>query len=411
MKNIVYVLILLGFISCEKSITIDYPDGYDHDLYKKSYLLAHDAIIVDGHVDAPYLLESHPNLNLSKLTPEANFDAVKAKLGGLSSPFMSIYIPAELQKEKGASKKKADHLIAVVDSMIAAHPDLYAKALTPDDVRVNHGKGLISLPLGMENGSPIEDDLSYVAYFYNKGIRYITLSHSKTNLISDSSYDPNKANNGLSPFGEKVVAEMNRLGIMVDISHVSDSTFYDVIKITKTPVIASHSSLRYFTPGLERNMSDDMVELLGQNGGIIMINFGSFFLTQKANEYDSKKYVMLEEFAKKNNIKDMSDPKLKSESARIDSLMPYPYADISDVVNHIKRAVDLAGIDHVGIGSDFDGVEDSLPIDLKSVKDYPKLVYHLFKAGFSEEDIIKILGENFLRVWKSVEDYAKSSEK
>lgn len=410
MKKLI-VLTLLGFIGCEKEYVINYPSGYERELYKKSYKLAQESIILDGHVDVPYMLEDHPDVDITKLSNKSDFDAVRARDGGLDAPFMSIYIPAELQLKPGESKKKADHLIAKMYSIIQKYPQIFASANNPDDVLSNHEKGLISLPFGMENGSAIEDDISNVEYFYNKGIRYITLTHGKRNLLGDSSYDSDKAWNGLSPLGEKVVLEMNRLGIMVDISHVSDSTFYDVMKITKVPVIASHSSLRHFTPGMERNMSDDMVKLLGEKGGVIQINFGSYFLTQEANQFETKKYVQLDDFIKKNKLSGEEDPLAKAEAARLDSLHPYPFADISDVVNHIKRAVELAGIDHVGLGSDFDGVENTLPKDLKSVSDYPKLIYHLFKAGYSERDIKKILGENVLRVWQTVDDYAKSARK
>lgn len=391
-------------VSCERT-----PKS-DAELHKKAEEIAQSTIILDGHIDVPYRLVEEME-DVSQATEKGNFDYPRAKQGGLNAPFMSIYLPAELQKTPGASKKKADMLIAMMDSIISANPDKFAHASNPADVRDNFSKGLISLPYGMENGSGIEDDLANVAYFYNKGIRYITLTHAKKNLICDSSYDENKGWNGLSPFGKKVVAEMNRLGIMVDISHVSDSTFYQVLRVTKAPPICSHSSCRHFTPGWERNVDDSMLKLLAQKGGVIQINFGSSFLTKTANEYSGKFRAHQSEIVKKYGAKDEDDPRVKEEMDKYKKANPYPHAKIEDVVDHIDYVVKLVGIDHVGLGSDFDGVGDSLPVGLKSVADYPNLIFHLLKRGYSEEDIAKILSGNVLRVWQQVADYAANSNK
>ncbi|RMD94525.1 MAG: membrane dipeptidase [Calditrichaeota bacterium] len=367
--------------------------------------LAKESIILDGHIDVPYRLLHHME-DISKSTEKGDFDYPRAKSGGLNVAFMSIYIPASYQKTPGAAKKHAEKLIAMMDSVIAANPDKFARAFTPDDVRRNFKKGLISLPYGMENGAAIENDIKNVEYFFKKGIRYITLTHSKKNQICDSSYDPDKGWNGLSPFGYKVIDEMNRLGILVDISHVSDSTFYQVLRYSKVPPICSHSSCRYFTPGWERNASDDMIKALAKKGGVIQINFGSAFLTEKANKYSDAFRKFRTQFITKHSITDDDDPRLKEALDNYKKEHPYPYATIEDVVNHIDHVVKLVGVDYVGLGSDFDGVGDSLPTDLKSVADYPKLIYHLLKRGYSENDIKKILGENVLRVWQQVVDYA-----
>ena len=188
-------------------------------------------------------------LDVSVRTPDGNFDYPRAKSGGLDAPFMSIYIPAANQAIPGASKALADTFIAMTERIAATFPDKFAMSYSPADVRANFTKGLISLPMGMENGAGIEDDLANVAYFHRRGIRYITLTHGKDNLIGDASYDTTATHGGLSDYGAKVVAEMNRLGIMVDLSHVSDNTFRDALAVTKVPVIASHSSVRKFTPG------------------------------------------------------------------------------------------------------------------------------------------------------------------
>jgi len=244
MFNVLLAVLAFTFISDDKHTV---PSGYDPVLYKKAMEIAQTSIILDGHIDVPSRLEEKMQ-DISKSTEKGDFDYPRAKRGGLDAPFMSIYIPAKLQKTAGASKKAAKNLIAMMDSIITANPNKFASASKPSDIRDNFEKSLISFPYGMENGSPIEDDLANVEYFFKKGVRYITLTHSKKNLICDSSYDPDKGWGGLSDFGKTVVKEMNRLGIMVDISHVSDSTFYQVLRLTKVPAICSHSSLRHFTP-------------------------------------------------------------------------------------------------------------------------------------------------------------------
>ncbi len=406
-KLIVMLSILV--LSCQQKSVV--PEGYDPHIYEQALKIAQSTIILDGHVDVPYRLAEQQKMDdISQATTKGDFDFPRAKQGGLDVPFMSIYIPAGYQKEHGVSKKHAEKLIAMMDSIIATNWDKFAPAITPDDVKRNFEKGLISFPYGMENGSAIEDDLSNVEYFYKKGVRYITLTHGKKNLICDSSFDPDHKDwNGLSPFGRKVVAEMNRLGIMVDLSHVSDSTFYQVLRESKVPPICSHSSCRYFTPGTERNVGDDMLKALAEKGGVIQINFGSFFLTKEANEYDTKLYALVGEIMEKEGIPNFSHPRITSEMEKYKKEKPYPYAKIEDVIDHIDHVIKVAGIEHVGLGSDFDGVDDSLPVGLKSVADYPNLIYHLLKRGHSEEDIKKILSGNVLRVWQQVIDYASQS--
>ena len=228
-----------------------------------------------------------------------DFDYVRSKKGGLDAPFMSIYIPSRYQKKNdqgellGGGKDLADSLINMVIAIAQTYPNQYALANTPAEIEANWQTGRISLPMGMENGAPIGTDLANLKYFFDRGIRYITLTHGKDNQICDSSYDSTYTWNGLSPFGEQVVKEMNRVGIMVDISHVDDSAFYDVMKIAAAPAIASHSSCRYFTPGFRRNMTDDMIKTLAKNGGVIQINFGASFLdsTVRANKEIGRAHV------------------------------------------------------------------------------------------------------------------------
>ena len=292
--------------------------------------------------------------------------------------------------------------------MVSAAPEKFAIALSPADVREHFANGLISLPMGLENGSPIEGDLANIKYLFDRGIRYITLAHGLSNHISDSSYDTNHQWDGLSEFGVEVVKEMNRLGIMVDITHVSDDAFWQVMEICAVPAIASHSSARHFTPGFERNMDDEMIQRLAENGGIIQINFGSTFLTEVANKYGTRRWQETDEFVAANPQLDASEARALFRQQYEAEHGPFPYAALDDVLDHFDHVVALAGVDHVGIGSDFDGVGDSLPTGLKDVADYPNLIEGLLRRGYSEQDIRKILGENLLRVWDAVEEYAAS---
>jgi len=374
----------------------------DAALKKQAYELAHKFIITDGHIDVPWRLNDGYE-DLSIRTKTGDFDYIRAKEGGLDAPFMSIYVPSSYQ-ETGGAKEKADSLIDLVSRIADDHPDKFEVATSVADVNRIFGDGKIALPMGMENGAPILDDLSNVQYFYDRGIRYITLTHGKDNLICDSSYDTTNTWGGLSPFGREVVKEMNRVGIMVDISHVTDDVINQVMDMTDVPVIASHSSCRHFTPGFERNMGDAEIVRLKENGGVIQINFGSSFVTQESQEKENQNRERIMAYAKENGLK-RGDEKLKSYWEKVSKENPI-YADIADVINHFDRVVALAGIDHVGIGSDYDGVGDSLPYGLKDVASYPNLIFHLLKRGYSEEDIEKICYKNVWRVWSAVEQMA-----
>lgn len=373
--------------------------------------LSKELIIIDGHVDLPYRMKV-ARFRLEKeyvdVTQDTNgdFDLVKAKKGGLDAPFMSIYIPATYQ-ETGGAKQLADSLINLVRNIAEQHPNEFALANSPEEIRTNFEKGLISLPMGMENGAPIEDSLENVRYFYDRGIRYITLTHSKPNQISDSSYDSTRVWNGLSPFGEQVVQEMNRVGIMVDVSHISDSAFYDVMRVARAPVIASHSSCRRFVPGFERNMNDDMIKRLADNGGVMLINFGSTFVDSASAEKTKELRAHIDQWLADNEL-------TEEDSAAQAYIEEYTrqnpaYSSVQKVADHIDHVVAIAGVDYVGFGSDFDGVGDTLPTGLKTAADYPNLIAELLKRGYSEEDIAKICYQNMFRVWHAVQQVAQQA--
>ncbi|WP_411359269.1 dipeptidase [Pseudidiomarina salilacus] len=368
----------------------------------KAKQIAQDNMLIDTHIDVPYRIA---NLweDVTQATAKGEFDYPRAVEGGLNVPFMSIYIPAQLEQTPGASKQLAHQLIDSMEALAWRVPDKFAMAYTVADVEKQFEQGQISIALGMENGSPMEGDMVNLKEFYERGIRYITLSHSLSNHIADSSYDIRRQWNGLSPFGKELVVEMNNIGMMIDISHVSDDAFWQTLEITKAPVIASHSSLRRYTPGFERNMSDDMIKALGENGGVIMINFGSTFVTQAANRYRDMINQQIEQ------VKEQYGEESEEAKTRIAELQkdnPFPFATLEQVLDHIDHVVELIGIDHVGIGSDYDGVGDSLPVGLKDVSTYPNLIQGLLDRGYSEADIKKIMNENLLRVWRQVEEYA-----
>jgi membrane dipeptidase len=402
MKKIYLLSLTVAIFACKVNKT---PET---DYQKKADELAHKYIMVDGHVDLPYRLKVK-NFQMQKEftgipveTKEGDFDYKRAKKGGLSAPFMSIYIPASYDTQ--GAQKLADSLITMVNYIAKEKSDYFEVAKTPAEIREIFKKGKIALPMGMENGSPI-GEVADVAKYRAKGISYITLSHGKDNRICDSSYDTTHTWKGLSPFGREVVKTMVKEGVLVDISHVSDDTFYQVVEMSPVPVIASHSSSRKFTPDFQRNMSDDMITKLGKNGGVIMINFGSTFLSSEVTEYRK---------SLQNEIKLLLDKKgLKARDEAAEPIIdeffanhPLAFADVKKVADHIDNVVKLAGIDHVGIGSDFDGVGNSLPTGLKDVSDYPNLLAELLRRGYSESDIEKICSGNIFRVWEKVLGYA-----
>ncbi|MGM0525728.1 MAG: dipeptidase [Pseudomonadota bacterium] len=374
----------------------------DYQASDKAQQLADKYLIVDTHIDVPYRIHNRWE-DVARSTESGDFDYPRAVKGGLNVPFMAIYIPAEYE-QTGGSIQLAHELIDSMEALVGRAPDKFALAYNTDEAVANTEKGLMSIAMGMENGTPMEGDLDNLHMFYERGVRYISLAHSQTNHISDSSYDIRKQWNGLSEFGFELVEAMNHVGMMVDVSHISDEAFYDVIETTKAPVIASHSSLRKFTPGFERNMSDDMLEKLADNGGVIQINFGSSFVAQQANRYRD---VMKKRIEAVNQQFGEDSEEAKKRVAEIEANNPYPYATLEQVLDHIHHVKQLIGVEHIGIGSDYDGVGDSLPVGLKDVSTYPNLVQGLLDRDYSEEEIKMILGGNFMRVWKQVEEYSR----
>jgi membrane dipeptidase len=362
-------------------------------------------LVIDTHIDAPFRLH-RAYTDLSQPAPDREFDYPRAKAGGLNGAFMSIYIPAAVDAA-GDGVALADKLIDDMEALAQAHPDKFAIATCAADIAAQAQRGLVSLPLGMENGGPVAASADTLEHFYRRGIRYITLTHSQSNALSDSSYDPNEVLGGLSPLGQDMVGRMNKLGIMIDVSHISDRAFDQVMALSQAPVIASHSSLRHFVPGFHRNMSDEMVKMLGAAGGVIQINFGSSFVSAEARTYSDTAREVFSRYQQEQGL-EWNAPAMVAfrEQYRADN--PYPFATMETVLDHFDRAIELAGIDAVGIGSDYDGVGDTLPEGLKDVSTYGALMDGLAQRGYSQQDIDKIMGGNLLRVWREVEAFASA---
>ena len=372
------------------------------NLKKKAEELAQKYMIIDTHLDVPYRLKKKME-DISVRTAGGNFDYPRARKGGLDVAFMAVYVPAEYEGT-GNAYKFADETIDMIEGFARTWPDKFVLARSVADVKKQFGQSAISLAMGIENGSCLEGNLSNLKHFYDRGISYVTLSHSKANHICDSSFDPEHKWNGLSSFGVKVVTEMNRLGMIVDVSHVSDDTFYQVIEISKAPVVATHSSCRHFIPGYERNMSDEMIKLLAKKGGVIQINFGSMFISKRANQELVELNKNMDDYIETHHLEGQEKDDYPEKYKREHRLQRI---HVSEVASHIEHVIELVGVDYVGLGSDFDGVGDNLPIGLEDVSCYPNLIYELLKKGCSEEDVRKICSENILHVWTKVEDIAR----
>jgi membrane dipeptidase len=364
--------------------------------------LAQDAIVVDTHIDAPSELLDHW-YDLGLPTAAREFDYPKARDGGLDVAFMSIYTSAD-EDEAGTAWQAANTQIDAVEALAQRHPDRFALLRSPRDLKRVQRGGKVLLALGMENGAPIGDDLAQLAAFRDRGVRYITLAHGRNNRISDSATDVAPRWHGLSPFGRDVVREMNRLGIMVDVSHLSEDAIRQAVESSSVPVIASHSALRHFTPGFQRNISDENVKAIAAKGGVVQVPFGSIFIDAEAAKTYSAFLREREAFRKAKLAALAAGKPVAGTEPQFPKLQP---TSINAVLDNIDRVVQLAGVDHVGIGSDFDGVNGALAAELRTVADYPELVAGLQQRGYRDADIRKILGGNLLRVWSDVERAAR----
>ncbi|MBS2098809.1 dipeptidase [Carboxylicivirga linearis] len=376
---------------------------------KKSLTIHNKAITIDTHCDTPMkFVNKGFDIGKEHEAPNSRVDIPRMESGGLDAIFFAIFTSQRPRTSENYEKayNLANQMIDSTYAAIKNYPNQVELATNSKDVTQISKKGKRAIYLGMENGFPLEKNIDRVEEFYNKGVRYITLSHSSNNDICDSSTDKNgPEHNGLSDFGIDVVNEMNRLGMIIDISHVSDKSFFDVMKVSKTPVIASHSSVRSIC-NHPRNMSDKMIKKLAEKGGVIQICILGAYIEEE--DTTSINYIKHEELRKKyNNFNYKNEEERKAawrEWDRIDKDYPPVLPNIAKAVDHIDYVVNLVGIDHVGIGSDFDGGGGLS--DCQDVGDFPKITDELLNRGYSKEDIYKIWGGNFLRVFKEVEDFA-----
>jgi membrane dipeptidase len=390
----------------------------DEKLWKRALALHKKAIVVDGHNDIPTIMVDE---DYDIGTPSAgkyHTDIPRLKQSGMTGEFFSIYVDrqyatpdwvAKNYVREGGSSRRALDLIDASYRMIEKYPrDLMLATSTADILRAKR-EGKVGVLMGIEGGHAIENSLSALREFYRLGVRYMTLTHNNTNEWADACCDTAR-HNGLSDFGREVVGEMNRLGMFVDISHVSDETMSDVLDVTKAPVIASHSSARVFS-NHKRNIPDELLKRIAQNGGVVMVNFYPVFLDEKVRTADIERDAKLKSQRDALRAQFKDDAKrLEEELKRLNDANPIPNTTLSMLVDHIDHIVKIAGVDHVGIGSDFDGVPN-LPEGIKDVADLPNITYELLRRGYSERDVLKILGGNFMRAFAEVERVARTDRR
>ncbi|HEV8700845.1 MAG TPA: dipeptidase [Candidatus Polarisedimenticolia bacterium] len=371
------------------------------------------AIVVDTHVDAPYTLEKKwADVGERGATP--HFDIPRALEGGLTAPFFAIYVPARFA-ETGGAAREALELIDLTRRVVSAHPREMVLAASVADIRAAKKAGRIAVLMGIEGGHAIEDSLGALRQFQGLGVRYMTLTHTNTNHWADSSgrfYLPDfnpaeyQVHHGLSEFGRQVVREMNRIGMLVDVSHVSDETIDDVLETSRAPVFASHSSCRVLSD-IPRNLTDDQIRRIAKGGGVVMINIGSYFLDQKVvDQSKADRAAVMDSYLKiKKDLQ--ADPKARDEAiSKLFDALPKHRTSWTRAVDHIEHVIEVAGPQAVGLGSDFDGIEDP-PEGLDDVSKLPALTAELLRRGHSEEVVRGVLGENFLRFFARAEEAAR----
>jgi membrane dipeptidase len=379
------------------------------DLAARAKAIHASAIVIDTHLDAPDQLASRW-ANVAKRGATTHWDLPRAKEGGLTAPFFSIYVAAAYAG-RGATKR-ANALIAITRKVVDGHPKTLTMATTPAEIRTAKQSGKMAVLMGIEGGHAIEDSMATLREMYRSGVRYMTLTHTNTNNWADSSgpfyepdFDPRKSekHGGLSKFGVKVVHEMNRLGMIVDISHVSDATLDDVLVESRAPVMASHSSCRAIA-NMPRNLSDDQIKRIAAKGGVVMINFGSVFLDQKSYAAFQAALAKIKPPWLALRAKHKANPKrfYKEARALFSKLPAIPRADWTKVVDHIEHVIKVGGENAVGLGTDYDGIDDP-PKGLEDISLLPKLTEELLRRGHPEARIKKVLGENFLAFFARVE--------
>ena len=365
-----------------------------------------EAILIDTHDDVTSLTVKGYNIAMPNTKGQTDLPRMKGFLG---AEFFAVYVGAEYTTGNHSANRALQMIDTVRTDIIAAHPNDFVFATTADEIVAAHRNGKIAALMGIEGGHAIEDSLRLLRVYYALGVRYMTLTHFNTNSWADSQGDVTdpkvKHHNGLTPFGKDVLREMNRLGIMIDISHTADKTFYDALEVSTAPIIASHSSCRAVSNNT-RNLTDDMIRALAAKGGTMQINFDCAYLSQRYQDAAKPRRAALKaRYAEAQKIQDLAAREQATDALDAEMNEHIPPATLADVVAHIDHAVKIGGIDHVGIGTDFDGV-DCVPRELDSYSKFPALTRALLERGYSPEDIKKIYGGNLLRVMRAVEQRA-----
>ncbi|HXW06115.1 MAG TPA: dipeptidase [Vicinamibacterales bacterium] len=388
-------------------MTTAFAAQLDPALLDRARALHNDVPLVDGHNDYPWAVREHAGGNLDELEidrpqPSIMTDIARLRAGGVGGQFWSVYVPAELQGQSAVTATLEQ--IDIVHRMMRKYPDAFELALTADDVERIFQKGKIASLIGMEGGHSIDSSLGALRMFHRLGARYMTLTHSRNVPWADSATDI-PVHGGLSAFGEQVVREMNWLGMLVDLSHVSPETMADAIRVSRAPVIFSHSSARAVND-VPRNVPDDVLRMMPKNGGVVMVTFVPGFLSTRVAAWDR-----LQRAEQARLEQQGSDPAaVKAAMASWLTAHPAPRATLADAAAHIDHIRKVAGIDHIGLGSDFDGI-NSVPEGLEDVSTYPTLTAELLRRGYGDDDVKKILGLNVLRVMREAEKMAATLQK
>ena len=364
------------------------------------------AVTVDTHADTPTEYMQHP-FDLGAWNTRGHFDYPRMKAGGLDAEFFAAYVPAKYANNGAAAF--CMKIMEIIHEMVDGYPQWVRYAQSTSDIRRIVAGGHRAILIGIEGGHAIEDSLDLLRAFYRFGARYMTLTHTNTNNWADSSTDEAK-HNGLTPFGRQVVLEMNRLGMLIDISHVSDKTFYDAITTSKAPIFASHSSARVFSDH-PRDMNDDMLRAIAKNHGVVDVNFYPVFLSDEVRKASKERDERLKSAIADLKAKDPSESEVyQTELKKLMDANPLPKVSYTAIVDHIDHIVRVAGIESVGIGSDFDGIPET-PKGMEDVSHLPEIRKELERRGYSEADIRKIMGENFMRVFAEVERVSREMQK
>jgi len=380
--------------------TVNAQSAIEINVSDRAQRIHQGSFVFDGHNDLPYTLRnrassSFSNMDIAKPQPDIHTDIPRLRRGNVGAQYWSVYVPASTAYRGDALKQTLEQ-IEIVHDMMQAYPDTFALAGNYEEIQHARKQGKIASLIGVEGGHSIENSMANLHRLFDLGARYMTLTHSDTLTWADSATD-DSIHNGLNDFGEAVVREMNSLGMIVDLSHVSESTMHDALDVSSAPVMFSHSSARQVADHV-RNVPDSVLKRMSENGGIVMVNFFSGFVDPEAAKIMSDMFNVSRELRKKHEF----DDQYNAAMARWRAANPYPPGTIHDVIDHIDHMVKVAGIDHVGIGSDFDGVS-KLPLGLEDVSTYPRITQLLLDRGYSKRAITKIMSGNMMRVIKHVE--------